>query len=217
MNASNFTCLITAGPTREYVDPVRFFSNASSGKMGYALASAAVERGWSVDLVSGPVCLAPPSGVSFHPVVTAAEMESACRQLFPACDLLVMCAAVADYRPVSPAKRKIKKKDESLVIHLEPTVDIAKALATEKRHQLCVGFAAETDHIEAHARKKLREKNLDWIVANDVSSPEIGMEADQNRVTLFSVTGESRSFGPAPKSDVADFILGAIMGAAPRG
>ncbi len=212
MKASNFSCLVTAGPTREYLDPVRFFSNASSGKMGYALASAAAARRWSVNLVSGPVCLAPPSGVSLHRVVTAADMESTCRQLFPSCDLLIMCAAVADYRPVSTERRKIKKKQESLEVHLEATRDILKALASEKRHQLCVGFAAETDHVDAHARKKLREKNLDWIVANDVSRAGVGMEADDNCVRLFSRKGESTSFGPAPKSDVAEFILRSILG-----
>ncbi len=212
MNASHFRCLITAGPTREYLDPVRFFSNASSGKMGYALASAALDRGWKVDLVSGPVCLAPPSGVRLHRVVTGAEMESVCRQLFPTCDLLIMCAAVADYRPASRAKTKLKKRRDELVVRFEPTLDILKALASEKRHQVCVGFAAETDQVEAYARKKLRDKNLDWIVANDVSRPGIGMEADQNRVVLLSAKGERFSFGPAPKADVAAFLLRTISG-----
>ncbi len=213
MKASNFSCLITAGPTREYLDPVRFFSNASSGKMGYGLATAALKRGWAVDLVSGPVCLAPPSGVSLYRVVTAAEMERVCRQLFVKCDLLIMCAAVADYRPAATEDRKIKKKADALEIRMEPTADILKALASEKQNQVCVGFAAETDHLEAHARRKLKEKKLDWIVANDVSRLDSGMESEMNKVMIFSRKGQSHAFGPAPKLDVAEFILRTITGA----
>ena len=211
MKASHFKCLVTAGPTREYLDPVRFLSNASSGKMGYALAASAVRRGWEVDLVSGPVCLEPPAGTRVHPVVSAAEMETVCRRLFPECDLLIMCAAVADYRPAETAPRKVKKGGATIALDLEPTTDIAKALAAEKRNQICVGFAAETDRVEEYARKKLREKHLDWIVANDVSRPGSGMESDNNTVTLYSRSGDVRSFGPAPKPEVAEFILRTVI------
>ncbi len=207
MNASHFTCLITAGPTREYLDPVRFLSNASSGKMGYSLADSGLRRGWDVDLVSGPVCLPPPAKARFHPVVSGAEMEAACRRLFPQCDMLIMCAAVADYRPAEIAPRKLKKGGEALTLRLEPATDIVKALAAEKRHRICVGFAAETDRVEEYARVKLREKHLDWIVANDVSRPDSGMESDTNAVRIFSRDGAEFSFGPAPKPEVAEFIL----------
>jgi phosphopantothenoylcysteine decarboxylase/phosphopantothenate--cysteine ligase len=201
-------CLITAGPTREHLDPVRFLSNASSGKMGYALAAAAVARGWQVDLVSGPVALAPPPGATLHRVQSAEEMFRACEPLFPASDLLVAVAAVADYRPRALSSEKLKKTGGPLNLELVPTVDILKTLAARRRPgQVVVGFAAETRDVEDYARRKLREKDLDWIVANDVSQPGIGMNADANAVLLLGRNGERVSFGPAPKLEVAGFIL----------
>ncbi len=205
-------CLITAGPTREHLDPVRFLSNGSSGKMGYALAAAAAERGWTVELVSGPVALPPPAGVRVTRVVSAADMLAACSPLFPGCDLFIAVAAVADYRPKAVAPRKQKKQAGPLVLELEPTVDILKTLAATRRaDQVVVGFAAETDDIEAYARRKLTEKQLDWIAANDVSQPGSGMEADDNTVILLGQSGQRFLLGPGPKGTVARRMLEHIV------
>lgn len=206
--SSPLHCLITAGPTREHLDPVRFLSNGSSGKMGYALAAAAVARGWQVDLVSGPVALPAPSGVSVTPVVAAADMLAACAPLFPSCDLFIAVAAVADYRPRFPSAQKGKKQPGPVTLELVPTVDILKTLAATKRPgQVVVGFAAETTDVEAYARRKLVEKQLDWIAANDVSRPDSGMNADDNTVLLIGRAGERIAIGPAPKRVVAQLIL----------
>lgn len=176
--------------------------------MGYALATAAARRGWQVDLVSGPVSLAAPHGVTVHRVVSAADMLAACEPLFGACDLFFAVAAVADYRPKERWAEKRKKAAEALTLELVATVDVLKTLAMRKRAgQTIVGFAAETHDVEAHARRKLVEKRLDWIVANDVSRPGVGMNADDNAVTLIGAGGERRDFGPAPKRAVAEFIL----------
>ncbi|MBL9203118.1 MAG: phosphopantothenoylcysteine decarboxylase [Opitutaceae bacterium] len=207
-------CLLTAGPTREHLDPVRFLSNGSSGKMGYALAAAAAARGWHVDLVSGPVALAAPPGVAVHRVVSAAEMLAACEPHFPACDLFIAVAAVADYRPREISGRKEKKKGGPVTLELVPTVDILRTLAARKSpRQTVVGFAAETHDVEAYALRKLTEKNLDWIVANDVSRPDVGMNADDNTVLLLGAVGARHAFGPAPKPAAAAFILDHIAAA----
>lgn len=176
--------------------------------MGYALAEVAARRGWQVDLVSGPVSLVPPAGVTVHTVVSAAEMLAACEPLFPGCDLFFAVAAVADYRP---AERRMEKGTKSVgdwSLELTPTVDILKTLASHKRPgQVVVGFAAETHDVEARAGRKLREKNLDWIVANDVSRPGLGIGAADNAVTLLTPGAAPRRFGPAPKAAVAEFIF----------
>ena len=204
-------CLLTAGPTREHLDPVRFLSNGSSGKMGYALAAAAAARGWQVDLVSGPVSLPGPAGVRVHAVVSAADMLAACELLFRGCDLFIAVAAVADYRPATVLPHKAKKSPGPVTLELVPTVDVLKTLAARKQPgQTVVGFAAETHDVETYARRKLTEKHLDWIVANDVSQPGLGMNADDNAVVLLGAGGERLPFGPAPKAVVADFILSAI-------
>lgn len=211
-----FRCLLTAGPTREHLDPVRFLSNGSSGKMGYALAAAAAARGWMVDLVSGPVALAAPADVSLHRVTSAADMLAACEPLFPACDLFIAVAAVADYRPRTTFPAKQKKLPGPVSLDLVPTVDILATLAARKRPgQTVVGFAAETHDVETYARRKLTEKRLDWIVANDVSQPGLGMNADDNAVLVLGADGTRRSFGPAPKFAVADFILAALTAPPP--
>lgn len=211
MKKSSFRCLLTAGPTREHLDPVRFLSNGSSGKMGFALAAAAAKRGWQVDLVSGPVSLPTPDGVSIHRVVSAADMYTACVPLFDRCDLFIAVAAVADYRPKEISDRKQKKIPGEITLELVPTIDVLKTLSTErKRSQTVVGFAAETNDVENYARKKLLEKRLDWIVANDVSQTGIGMNADNNSVTILGADGSRQVFGPAPKADVADFILNCV-------
>ncbi len=179
--------------------------------MGYALAASAAARGWSVDLVSGPVALAAPPGVRVTRVVTAKEMYEACLPLFGGCDVFVAVAAVSDYRPRQRSSEKTKKTAGLLTLELEPTVDILKTLSAAKAaSQTVVGFAAETRDVEMYARRKLVEKKLDWIVANDVSRPGVGMDAEDNAVTLFSKDGTRHDFGPAPKPAVADFILGKI-------
>ena len=179
--------------------------------MGYALAASAARRGWAVDLVSGPVALGAPAGVNVTRVVSAQEMYEACLPLFGDCDLFVAVAAVCDYRPRFRAVEKIKKVSGTVTLELEPTVDILKTLSARKTpRQTVVGFAAETQAVEAYAQRKLLEKKLDWIVANDVSKAGIGMDADDNTVVLFSKTGARAEFGPANKSAVADFILSLV-------
>lgn len=207
-----FRCLITAGPTREHFDPVRFLSNGSSGKMGYALAERAATRGWQVTLVSGPVALPPPAGVTVRRVVSAGEMFQACEPLFIESDLFIAVAAVADYRPRLVSTEKLKKAGGAWRLDLVPTIDILKTLAARKRPgQVVVGFAAETHDLENYARRKLAEKNLDWIVANDVSRPNLGISADDNAVLLLGTNGARLAFGPAAKVVVAEFILGNVV------
>src|SRR4051812_44552164 len=207
-----FRCLLTAGPTREHLDPVRFLSNGSSGKMGYALAAAAAARGWEVDLVSGPVLLAPPPGMRVHRVVSAAEMFAACEPLFAACDLFIAVAAVADYQAKEVSPQKQKKQSGAVTLELVPTIDILKTLSARKSpRQIVVGFAAETEDVETYARRKLADKRLDWIVANDVSRAELGMNANANAVLLLGANGTRQAFGPAPKAEVAEFILANVV------
>jgi phosphopantothenoylcysteine synthetase/decarboxylase len=180
--------------------------------MGYALAVAAAARGWQVDLVSGPVALPSPEGVHVHRVVSAADMLAACAPLFPSCELFIAVAAVADYRPAEVDVEKRKKAPGPLTLEFVPTVDILKTLAAGKHPgQTVVGFAAETTDVESRARRKLAEKQLDWIVANDVSRPGLGMDADDNAVILIGAGGERIAFGPAPKSEVATFVIEQIV------
>jgi len=201
-------CLVTAGPTREHLDPVRFLSNPSSGKMGYALASAAVAAGWKVDLISGPVSLPPPAGVKVFQVVSAADMLAAVEKRFPRCDVLIMCAAVSDFRPKKVISHKVKKGNAPLVVKFEPTVDILKKMAARKKSgQLVVGFAAETKNLEAYARRKLKEKNLDFIVANRVGRAGAGFGSDHNKVTLIGRDGTWLKLGLAPKAGIAKQLI----------
>ena len=202
--------LITAGPTREYIDPVRFITNRSSGKMGYALADAAQKRGFDTILVTGPVNLEAPANVEVVRIESAAEMAAAVERLAPACDAVVMAAAVADYRPVEVSEHKLKKQPGDLTLRLERTEDILASLGAAKRPgQLLVGFAAETDDLVENASEKLRRKNLDWIVANKVSD---GFGADTNKVILLGRGGEVVELPLAPKSEVAEKILEKIFG-----
>jgi phosphopantothenoylcysteine decarboxylase/phosphopantothenate--cysteine ligase len=178
--------LITAGPTYEAIDPVRGITNRSSGKMGYALAEAALARGAQVTLVTGPVALTPPEGARIIRVRSAAEMFNAVMANFDEATIVVMSAAVSDYRPADVAAQKIKKNNGGMVLSLEPTEDILAAAGKRKDRRLVVGFAAETENVTANARKKLLEKNADLIVANDVSASDAGFDVDTNRVTLVS-------------------------------
>lgn len=206
-NASSIRCLITAGPTREFMDPVRFISNPSSGKMGFALAEAAVEAGWTVDLVAGPVALEEPDGVILYPVVTAEEMYHQVDALFDACDVLIMTAAVSDFRPKTQHAQKEKKGDASMTVEFERTIDILKTMTERKAQQTVVGFAAETNDVEAYAKRKLEEKRCDWIVANDVSKEGAGFAADTNEVILIGADGSARALGPASKTEIAKQLI----------
>lgn len=187
--------LITAGPTREWLDPVRFISNPSSGKMGYALAQAAQETGGTVTLVSGPVALAAPHGVEMVRVETAAEMAREVFRRAKRSDIIILSAAVADWTPMSRARHKMKKEaggkqKAKLVLTLKPTVDIAAMLGRSCRAgQVLVGFAAETQHVEANAKKKLERKNFDMIIANDVSRPGVGFGSDRNEIMIIGRNG----------------------------
>ena len=195
--------LITAGPTREPIDPVRYLSNRSSGKMGYAIAEAALEAGHDVVLISGPVNLDPPRGAHFISILTSDEMYNAVHRGVRDCDALVMCAAVADYKPQKFLTTKVKKRDENLSLELVPTRDILGSLQNKDRHLLVVGFAAETNDLEANAQKKLHAKHCDIIVANDVSSSDSGMESDENEVTILFRNGETKKISRAPKKIIA--------------
>ena len=199
--------LVSAGPTREAVDPVRYLSNQSSGKMGYAIARVARRRGAEVVLVSGPGDLPAPPGVRTRMVSSAAEMARALEEEFRAASILVMAAAVADYRPRRPAARKMKKSAASLSLDLERTEDILAGLAARKGRRLVVGFAAETNDVAQEARRKLREKRLDLIVANDVTAPGAGFGSDTNVVQLIDAAGETQALPVLPKDEVAGRIL----------
>jgi phosphopantothenoylcysteine decarboxylase/phosphopantothenate--cysteine ligase len=199
--------LVSAGPTREAIDPVRYVSNHSSGKMGYAVARVARRRGAEVVLVTGPTELAPPPGVRTVHVTTAAEMQRALESEFRAATVLVMAAAVADYRVRRPAPHKLKKAWTARTLELEPTIDILKRLAARKGRRLLIGFAAETRDVTAEARRKLRAKRLDLIVANDVTAPGAGFGADTNVVHLLDTAGLADALPVLPKDDVAGRIL----------
>ena len=195
--------LITAGPTREPIDPVRYLSNRSSGKMGYAIAEAAVEAGHDVTLLSGPVHLDPPHAARLVSIVTSDEIYDAVHRHLRDCDVLVMCAAVADYKPATYSHKKIKKSSAALSLKLVPTRDILASIANGDRSFLVVGFAAETENVATNAQKKLLAKNCDMIVANDVSTSDYGMESAENEVTIFFQNGETRKISRAPKKNIA--------------
>jgi phosphopantothenoylcysteine decarboxylase / phosphopantothenate---cysteine ligase len=198
--------LITAGPNREPLDPVRYLSNRSSGKMGYALARAAVRRGAEVTLVSGPTALEPPAGTRVIAVTTAVEMRDAVLGEFAHCTGIVMAAAVTDYRPATVADRKIKRGKAQVELRLEPNPDILNELGRQKDGKFLIGFAAETEDLTANAEKKLREKNLDMIVANNVAEAGSGFDGDTNIATILDRTGAKRSLPLMSKDELADCI-----------
>ena len=204
--------LVTAGPCREAIDPVRFISNRSSGKMGYALARAAVELGAQTTLISGPTDLAAPEGANFVPVETTNQMAKAVLKHFPKSDCLIMAAAPADFVPEKPAKTKIKKAGGGLTLKLKPTVDILKETTKRRRKgQIVVGFALETDNDLANARRKLTEKKLDLIVVNNPTAPGAGFEHDTNKVMLISRgKGHPDRLPLMSKSELAHRILDII-------
>ena len=205
------TIVVTAGPTCEDLDPVRFLSNRSSGKMGYALAQAAARRGASVILISGPTRLDPPQGVSFVSVRGSEEMRQAVLEHFPRATALIMAAAVADYRPVAPRTKKIKRAEGRLNLELESTPDILAEAARHKGGRLIIGFAAETEEMADHARAKLESKQADLIVANDVTAAGAGFDHDTNIVTLYFRDGSEKAYPRMPKLDAAQRILDALL------
>ncbi len=206
--------LVSAGPTREPIDPVRVVTNHSSGSMGYAIAEAAAGHGARVTLVSGPTALDTPHGVDRIDVTTAEEMHAAV-QAHRDANLVIMAAAVADYTPLDPAPSKLKKQDDELTIRLRRTPDILAELGAHKRpEQMLVGFAMETDDGLANARRKLEAKNLDWIVLNNVNEEGAGFGPGTNRVTLIHRSGHTEDLPLMPKRDVAEALLNRILGIA---
>src|SRR5499426_3685091 len=202
--------LVTAGPTREPIDPVRYISNRSSGKMGYGLATAALRRGAQVTLVSGPTALTPPAGATFVPVQTAEEMREAVLHHLERATIVIKAAAVADYRAKQASSTKIKGKRD-LTLELTPNPDILAEVAARRTSAFVVGFAAETNDVAANARAKLERKGIDLLVANDVSQQGIGFEAEDNEVLLLDRWGGARPLPRMPKGDVADAILSHVL------
>ncbi len=199
--------LITAGPTYEKIDPVRFIGNYSSGKMGFALAAECARRGADVTLVAGPVSLPTPAGVSRIDVESCQEMYEASTQAFPSMDAAILCAAVADFRPETAAEQKIKREKDDLVLRLQPTHDIAQQLGQLKTdRQVLVGFALETNDEELNAKKKLAKKNLDFIVLNSTRNEGTTFRSDDNQISIISATGQ-KDFPKKPKTEVARDIV----------
>ena len=208
--------LVTAGGTREPLDPVRYLGNRSTGKMGFAVAAAAQARGAHVTLVTGPGSLPVPEGVDCVRVETALEMREAVLHAFDAVDAVIKAAAVADYRPKERAGQKIKKQEGGLTLELVRNPDILRELGEKKTHQLLVGFAAETEHVLDYARAKLEKKNLDFIVANDVSRKDAGFSADTNCVTILARDGACTEYPLMGKRQLADVILDHVAAALGR-
>jgi phosphopantothenoylcysteine decarboxylase/phosphopantothenate--cysteine ligase len=209
LNTANV--LVTAGPTREAIDPVRFVGNHSSGKMGYAIARAAEMRGAHVTLISGPSALPPPVNVQLIRVTSAAEMTDAVFENFKTADVLIKSAAVADYRPSQMEIHKIKKSEDARSLNLERTSDILTAVSKKKTHQIVVGFAAETRDLDDCATKKLQAKHLDMIVGNLVNAEGSGFEVDTNQANLYYKDGSQETLQLMPKSELADLILDRVV------
>lgn len=204
------TALVTAGPTREHMDPVRFISNPSTGKMGFAIARCLKRRGARVTLVSGPSELKPPSGVEFVPVRSAQEMATAVERHFEKARVIIKSAAVSDFRPRVVSSEKLKKKDGLRVVEFEKTTDILAQLGSKKGDRILVGFAAETTDLLENAREKLNSKNLDMIVVNDVSRRDIGFGSDINKVSIITADGGCVDLPAMPKDEVAWAILDCV-------
>ena len=202
--------LVTAGPTHEPIDPVRYLSNPSSGKMGYAIAEQAKARGGEVVLISGPTSLKPPSGINFKSCKTAGEMNGLVQEHLENCDVLIMSAAVGDFAAEKLEKEKIKKQ-EGLVLKLVANKDILLEVARRNLGKLVVGFAAETQNLVESALEKLRKKNLDLIVANDISAPGIGFQSDSNQVTIIDREEKIENIPLKPKREIADLLLDRIL------
>ncbi len=203
--------LVTAGPTYEPIDPVRFIGNRSSGKMGYAIAEAAIRRGARVTLVSGPTAINPPAVAEFVPVETTAQMRDAVLLRFPDASVVIKAAAIADYRPRQTAAEKIKRAGGALTLELEPTADILAELGAHRfDRQILIGFAAETENVIDNARRKLDAKHIDAIVVNDVSKPGIGFNSDRNAVTIITAQ-DSLKVPESGKFEVAQRVLDTVV------
>jgi len=203
--------IITAGPTREFIDPFRFISNPSSGKMGYALARSASNRGWEVILISGPVELPPVPGVVMVPVISALEMRDAVRNYFPSVNGIIMAAAVADYRPRFYSRHKLKKVGLEISLELVKNPDILEELGRKKGDSILVGFSAETDNIIDNAQEKIKSKNLDLIIANDISAPGSGFSGNTNRGIIIDRHCRVEELPLMSKDDLAEHIVKYIM------
>ncbi len=204
--------LITAGPTREFLDPVRFISNPSSGRMGYALAEKAAQRGADVTLISGPTAVEPPAGINIIPVVSCSDMHIKTKEHFKRSDALIMASAPADFQPVEKYAGKLKKNDTgSLNLELRRTTDILQDLSEEKENKVLIGFAAETDNLKENARLKLKKKNLDMIILNDVAHPDAGFEKTTNIAALMFPDNSSIDLPKMQKTDLADRILDELL------
>jgi phosphopantothenoylcysteine decarboxylase / phosphopantothenate---cysteine ligase len=203
--------MVTAGPTREELDPVRYFTNHSSGKMGYAIASAAKKLGAEVTLITGPTSLEIPTGINVEKVISAKEMFEKAISLYADQDIVIKCAAVADYTPVTVHSNKFKKKNDTWTIELQKTDDILKALGERKEHQILVGFAAETENLEDYAKDKLKRKNLDMVVGNDVSKEGSGFGSDTNEIIMIKKDGSVRPLPILSKEKAANEILEEVM------
>jgi len=202
--------LVTAGPTREPIDPIRFLSNRSTGKMGFSIAEVAAERGHQVRLIAGPVGLSTPPGVERIDVITAEEMHQAVASHFKWCKVLLMVAAVSDWRPATVSPKKLKKHNEEESLRLVRTRDVLSSIKARKGERIVVGFAAESDHVEAEAVRKLNDKNLDMIVCNDVLQPDAAFESDTNRVVIFTRDGAREALPLLLKKEVAVHILSRV-------
>ncbi|ENH98289.1 pantothenate metabolism [Gracilibacillus halophilus YIM-C55.5] len=202
--------LVSAGPTQEAIDPVRYFSNYSSGKMGFAIAEAAYQQGANVTLVTGPSSLSVINQVERVDVTTTEEMYQEIMKRYDQVDIVIKAAAVADYRPKKVYDQKMKKQTESVTIELEKTRDILRTLGEEKRHQYLVGFAAESQNVRQNGEKKLYHKHLDAIVMNDISRDDIGFDADDNEVVFLSKSGKQKSIEQSSKPTIAKHILDLI-------
>jgi phosphopantothenoylcysteine decarboxylase/phosphopantothenate--cysteine ligase len=210
--AKKLNCLISAGPTREWIDPVRFISNPSSGKMGYALAKEAHTRGFDVNLVSGPVSIKPVDGIMLTRVETAEEMRKAMIEKYATSDLIIMCAAVCDHKPKFKWQQKKKKDQFPQNIEMIPNEDILEELGQRKKEfQTLVGFAAETENGVQNALQKLKKKNLDWIALNEISHKNIGFGSENNEITLFSSLGKKVKFEFSSKEDLATAMFEVIL------
>jgi phosphopantothenoylcysteine decarboxylase/phosphopantothenate--cysteine ligase len=207
--------IVTAGGTREAIDPVRYIGNRSSGKMGFAIAKEAYKRGAQVTLIAGNTTVEPPQGVKLIRAFSTEKMRDEVLKVFPDADVVIKAAAVADYKPKTVEQSKIKKGEQNLTIELCPTVDILKELGKIKDKQILVGFAAETDQVAMNAKKKLEEKNLDLLVANDVSKEGAGFEVDTNIVSILYLNGQVEEFPLLTKAEIATLVLDRIA-ALPR-
>lgn len=200
--------LITTGPTRAYIDPVRFITNASSGRMGFALASAAQAKGCPVTLIAGPTAITPPEGIAVRRVMTTEEMCEAVCATFSSVDIVIMAAAPCDFTPTTPLFSKMKKQGcTATTLALTATPDILATLAARKAGQILIGFAAETNDMEAYALDKLRRKKCDMILANDVGAPDAGFEADALVATLYYADGRTHVYGRCAKAEIAKDII----------